>query len=67
MSLSYNAALEGLGVSLGWEFMVSQAVREGRLRRVGEFVYDAGKQDFLVHGTKEPLKPAARTFKHWLS
>lgn len=67
VSLSYNAALEGLGVSLGWEFMVSQAVREGRLRRVGEFVYDAGKQDFLVHGTKEPLKPAARTFKHWLS
>ncbi|WP_458524555.1 LysR substrate-binding domain-containing protein [Onishia taeanensis] len=67
VSLSYNAALEGLGVSLGWDFMVSQAIREGRLRRVGDFVYDSGKHDFLVHGGKKSLKPAAQTFKDWLS
>ena len=67
VSLSYRAALEGLGVSLGWDFMVAQAISEGRLRRVGEFVYDSGKYDFLVHGIKEPLKPAAQTFKEWLS
>lgn len=66
MSLTYGAALEGFGVCLGWDFLVSKAVNEGTLKRVGDFVYDVGKMDYLVHHAREPLKPAAQTFQHWL-
>ncbi|WP_322022865.1 LysR substrate-binding domain-containing protein [Burkholderia sp. BCC1977] len=66
VTLSFNAALEGLGVTLGWDFMARRFVESGMLKRVGEFAYDTGRRDFLVHAKYRPLSAHARTFRDWL-
>ena len=66
VTLSFNAALEGLGVTLGWDFMARPFVESGTLKRVGAFAYDTGRWDFLVHAKHRPLSAHARTFQEWL-
>jgi len=36
------------------------------LKRVGEFSYDTGRWDFLVHAKYRPLSAHVRTFQEWL-
>lgn len=66
VTLSFNAALEGLGVTLGWDFMARPFVEAGTLKRVGDFSYDTGRWDFLVHTKYRPLAAHASTFRDWL-
>lgn len=66
VTLAYNAALKGLGIALGWEFMVAKDVEKGLLKPVGSFVYETGKFDYLVHQSHRPLSDAALLFKRWL-
>jgi len=66
VTLAFNAALEGLGVSLGWEFMARKAIESGRLKKVGEFAYETGRSDHLVHAKYRPLTAPACTFRDWL-
>jgi len=66
VTLAFDAALSGLGVSLGWEFMVRQGLEIGTLKRVGEFVYETGRFDHLVHAKYCPLTESARIFHDWL-
>ncbi|WP_175778818.1 LysR substrate-binding domain-containing protein [Burkholderia anthina] len=66
VTLSFNAALEGLGVTLGWDFMARPFVESGTLKRIGDFSYDTGHWDFLVHAKYRPLSAHACTFRDWL-
>lgn len=66
VTLTFNAALEGLGIALGWDFMVAEPIEQGRLRQVGAFVYQTGRHDYLVCEKHRPLSPAAQIFRDWL-
>lgn len=66
VTLAYEAARQGLGVALGWHFMVKEDIRSETLKRVGSFVFESGKQDYLVHRAHVPLKPSALVFRDWL-
>lgn len=66
VTLALDAALQGMGVALGWEFMVREHLEAGRLRQVGPFVHATGRADYLVHGRRHPLSPTAMTFRDWL-
>ena len=54
LTLTLNAALEGLGVALVWDSMARTAIDDGRLKRVGEFQFKTGRGDYLVHGRQRP-------------
>ena len=66
VTLAFNAAVEGLGVSLGWDFMARQAIESGVLTKVGDFVYETGRFDHLVHARYRPLTAPACIFRDWL-
>ncbi|SNC66011.1 DNA-binding transcriptional regulator, LysR family [Marinobacter sp. es.048] len=66
VTLAYEAARRGLGVALGWHFMVKEDLRSNTLKRVGSFVFESGKKDYLVHNTHLPLKASANEFREWL-
>jgi LysR family glycine cleavage system transcriptional activator len=42
VTLSFNAATEGLGVSLGWEFMARQAIESDDLSKVATLLMKRG-------------------------
>ena len=66
VTLAYEAARQGLGVALGWHFMVKEDLRSGTLKRVGSFAFESGKQDYLAYSANMPLKPSALVFRDWL-
>ncbi|WP_323751498.1 LysR substrate-binding domain-containing protein [Marinobacter sp.] len=66
VTLAYEAARQGLGVALGWHFMVEEDLRSNTLKRVGSFAFESGKQDYLVHSVHSSLKPSAIAFRDWL-
>lgn len=66
VSLALSAAQQGMGVCLGWEFMTRELIATGRLRRLGQAVYETGQADYLVHLRHRPLAPAAARFRDWL-
>lgn len=66
VTLAYEAAHKGLGVALGWHFMVKEDLASHRLKRVGAFTYETGKKDYLAHSVHSSLKPAAVIFRNWL-
>ncbi|MHA6880052.1 LysR substrate-binding domain-containing protein [Ralstonia pseudosolanacearum] len=66
LTLTLNAALEGLGVSLVWDSMAREAIAAGRLKRLGEFQYVTGRGDHLVCAKHRPLSTQASTFREWL-
>ncbi|WP_245965048.1 LysR substrate-binding domain-containing protein [Trinickia dinghuensis] len=66
LTLTLNAAIEGLGVSLAWDSMARPAIEAGKLKRLGEFQYEAQRGDHLVYSRHRPLSAQASTFKDWL-
>lgn len=66
VTLVFNAALEGMGVALGWDFMVADAIERGQLKQLGRFVYETGRHDYLVHLRHKRLSKAAQTFRDWM-
>ncbi|WP_043285852.1 LysR substrate-binding domain-containing protein [Paraburkholderia oxyphila] len=66
LTLTLNAALEGLGVSLVWDSMARTAIEAGKLKRVGQFQYETGRGDHLVFAKHRPLSTQAATFRDWL-
>lgn len=66
VTLAYEAARQGLGIALGWHFMVEEDLRSSTLKRVGSFVFESGKRDYLVHSSLSSLKPSAYIFREWL-
>jgi len=66
LTLTLNAALDGLGVSLVWDSMACQAIEAGKLKRLGDFHYQTNHADYLVHAKHRPLSRQATLFRDWL-
>lgn len=62
VTLTLNSAQEGLGVALGWEFMTEELLASGKLKQVGQFEYETGFHDYLVHSRSRILSPAPNFF-----
>lgn len=66
LTLALSACQQGMGVSLGWGFMIDSLVARGELRRLGNFCMETGRCDYLVHDRARALSPAAQRFRAWL-
>jgi LysR family transcriptional regulator, glycine cleavage system transcriptional activator len=66
VTLVFNAALEGMGIALGWDFMVAGPIERGELKRAGRFSYETGRHDYLVHLRHKRLSKAAQIFRDWM-
>jgi len=66
VTLAFNAATEGLGVCLGWDFMAKQAIEAGVLRKLGDFEFETGRFDYLVSTKHRPLSKPAQMLRDWL-
>ena len=66
LTLSYKAVEQGLGVGLGWEYMVREAIARGELRRIGAFELVTGQAEYLVRPRHRPPSAAANLFRSWL-
>lgn len=66
MSMALNAAVAGLGVVLLPEFMASDAVAQGRLRRLSRKNWTASKAYYLVYPEESSRLEALKIFRTWL-
>lgn len=66
VTLAYQAIVQGMGVGLGWDFMVRDKIDKGELRRVGPFEFLSTNADYLAHSRHKTLSDAAITFQRWL-
>ena len=66
LTLSYKAVEQGLGVGLGWDFMVREAIERGELQRAGPFELVTGNAEYLVRSRHRPQSEAATLFRDWL-
>src|SRR3954453_7265515 len=71
MRLSYytdaiHAALAGHGIALGWNCLVEDLLRQGRLRRVTGVHMRTRGAYFVVVPSREASKPNADAFVEWL-
>ncbi len=64
--VAVQAAIDGLGVVLGWHSLVGAAVADGRLVAVSGHVLEAPGGFHLVTRQGEPLSNGAKLFMDWL-
>lgn len=64
--LAINAALEGLGIALGWEVLIRDLIESGQLRLVLNDYFETGYADYLVYDSQRPLTRAAELFHSWI-
>lgn len=67
LTLALDGAIQGIGIALGWDFMVRDLVETGVLKTVGASKLTSGKADFLVHSRSRPLSPASIKFRDWMA
>ena len=63
VTLTLNACARGLGVALGWHFMLREMFEAKQIRKLGPFSYRTGRADFLVYVKGRKLSSAAQAFK----
>ena len=61
-----QAALHGIGVSLGWEHIVQDMLDDGRLVRPVEEKYVSDLGMYLIESKTAPLKRGAQLLKDWM-
>jgi LysR family transcriptional regulator, glycine cleavage system transcriptional activator len=66
LTLAMNAAANGVGAALSWDYIAKDMIDTGLVRPLGPFVYITGLSDYLVHTRGKPLSPASQVFKDWL-
>lgn len=66
MSMALNAAIAGLGAVLLPEFMASDAVAHGRLRRLSRKSWTSDKAYYLVYPEESSKLEALKIFRAWL-
>jgi len=64
--LALEATSRGLGVGLGWEFMIGRHINDQSLRYASDHVYEPDLADYLVSPKNARLSDAAMTFRDWL-
>lgn len=66
VTLAMQAAEQGLGIALGWEFMARQMIDKGAVLQLERFSLKTGRADYLVHPSKTRQSEACRVFQDWL-
>ncbi len=66
VTLALNASSLGLGVTLGWNFIAKDLIKQNLLKKVGNFTFKTGYSDYLVYSQSKSLSYAAEIFKTWL-
>lgn len=66
LTLATNACANGVGVALTWDYIARDMMANAIVKRLGNFVWNTGLSDYLVHVRNRPLSIAAQTFKDWL-
>lgn len=66
VTLAVNASALGMGVTLGWDFMVKMMVQQRVLKKVGNLSFKTGYADYLVYSKYKKLSPSAEKFRQWL-
>lgn len=61
-----QAALNGEGVALGWEVLLSDLLREGRLVKIGQGQVTPDERHHLIVPPGGPSSPAAQAFVGWI-
>jgi LysR family transcriptional regulator, glycine cleavage system transcriptional activator len=64
--LIVEAARRGLGIALGWDFIVGPFVRALELSAIPDMTLVTGRHDYLVYPRCKPLSADAVTFRDWL-
>lgn len=64
--LVYEAARLGLGIGLGWDFIVTSPVRIGELCAIPDMALFTGRHDHLVHPRGKSLTKDEATLRDWL-
>lgn len=62
-----QAALNGEGVTMGWQVLLSNALREARLMRIGSFGVTPQERHHIVVPTGREPSGAALAFLNWIS
>ncbi|MBN3755277.1 LysR family transcriptional regulator [Paraburkholderia sp. Tr-20389] len=65
-ALVYEAAQRGLGIGLGWDFIVSPAIQAGTLSAIPDMSLITGRHDYLVHPRGKSLNVDEIRFRDWL-
>jgi DNA-binding transcriptional LysR family regulator len=66
VNLVFDAAMQGMGIGLGWESMARDRISSGLIQRVCDFEVRTGQADYLVHDRQTVPSPAAQVFAEWL-
>jgi DNA-binding transcriptional LysR family regulator len=64
--VAVQAAIDGVGISLGWRRMIDGHLRQGLLVPVVEAAVPATNAYYQVYSNQRPLGPAARALRDWL-
>lgn len=64
--VAVQAAMDGLGIALGWDSLVRDDVVEGRLVVASDYVLEAEGGFYLVTQSDKPLSSGATLFVDWL-
>lgn len=66
LPLALQGATNNMGVALGWEFSISEALNNGTLKLACDTPLTSDSADYLVYNSQRPLNPAAECFRDWL-
>jgi LysR family transcriptional regulator, glycine cleavage system transcriptional activator len=64
--IAIQAAVDGQGVALGWESLVSGHIEKGTLQRLTDAVIDAPEAFYVTWPSHPPLKAEASVLRDWL-
>jgi DNA-binding transcriptional LysR family regulator len=64
--VAVQAAIDGVGISLGWRRMIAGHLRQGLLVPVVDAAVPATNAYYQVYSNQRPLGPAARALRDWL-
>ena len=64
--LALEATSRGMGIGLGWEFMIGTHIEDRTLQFASDHVYEPDFADYLVTSKNARLSKAAKLFRDWL-
>jgi len=64
--VAVQAAIDGVGISLGWRRMIDGHLRQGLLVPVVDAAVPATNAYYQVYSNQRPLGPAAQALRDWL-
>jgi DNA-binding transcriptional LysR family regulator len=64
--VAVQAAIDGVGIALGWRRMIEGYLRQGLLVPAVDAAVPATNAYYQVYSSQRPLGPAAQALRDWL-